>query len=69
MVERKMFILESYYARGSNKQMWRNTTPAGINWYASVDNFTFVSPEICRPGVVEQVSGLQALLESSGDKW
>ena len=69
MAERKLFILESYYARGSNKQMWRNTTPGGLSWYANIDNFTFVLPEICRAGVVEQITGLQTLLESSGDKW
>ncbi|KAJ9612051.1 hypothetical protein H2200_003646 [Cladophialophora chaetospira] len=69
MVERKLFILEAYYIQGNNRQMWRVTTPGGLSWYANIEEFTFIPLEICRTGVLEQVSAIQALLESSGDKW
>jgi hypothetical protein len=68
MVERKLFILESYYQRGSNEQRWRITSE-GLTWREEVDKYTFVKPEICRVGVVVEVTRVQSLLQSSGDTW
>ncbi|KIW71422.1 hypothetical protein PV04_03591 [Phialophora macrospora] len=69
MIERKLFILESYYQRGSNKQMWRIINSEGLSWREDVNQYTFVKPSICRVGVVVEVTRVQSLLESSGDTW
>jgi len=70
MIERKLFILEPYYTtRDGNQQMWRVTNPGGLGWYANISEYTFIPPDACRIGVVEQISAVQAFLESSGDKW
>ncbi|ETI23196.1 hypothetical protein G647_04993 [Cladophialophora carrionii CBS 160.54] len=69
MVERKLFILESYYQRGSNEQKWRIINSEGLSWREDIDQYTFVKPSICRIGVVVEVTRVQSLLQSSGDTW
>ena len=69
MVERKLFILESYYSFDRRVQMWRVTNPEGISWYEDIDQYSFVPLSYCRAGVVTEVSKIQSKLQASGNKW
>lgn len=68
MTDRRLLMLESYYSINSDKQKWRLTNPPGLPFHDDVDQFAFVRPADCRPGVIDEVSKVISLL-AGRDEW
>lgn len=68
MIERRLLMLESYYTKDADKQMWRLTNPPGLPFHDDVNEFVFVRPAHCRPAVVDEVSKVISLL-SANEEW
>ncbi|EXJ71929.1 uncharacterized protein A1O5_04430 [Cladophialophora psammophila CBS 110553] len=68
MIERRLLMLESYYTKDTNRQSWRITNPPGLPFYDSINDYEFVRPAHCRPGVIDEVSKVISLMSTS-DEW
>ncbi|OAP56930.1 hypothetical protein AYL99_09042 [Fonsecaea erecta] len=67
MAERRLVILESFYLKDNNKQLWRITNPPGLPFYDSINDYEFVRPAHCRPGVIDEMSKILALMSTTND--
>lgn len=70
MAERRLLMLEAYSTTNEpNKQQWRLTNAPGLPFHDPLDNYTWFQPAHCKPGVVDEVSKVIALMSLSGDEW
>ena len=68
MVERRLLMLEAYYPKDGNKQLWRLTNPPGLPFHDNVTDYSIAKPVYCKPGVVDAVTNVIALMSTS-DEW
>ncbi|KEF61893.1 uncharacterized protein A1O9_03465 [Exophiala aquamarina CBS 119918] len=70
MVERRLLMLESYYATHDSKnQHWRLTNAPGLPFDEPLDNYEWFVPAHCIPALVDEVSRVISLMSLSGDQW
>lgn len=70
MVERRLLMLESYFAtHDSRNQHWRLTNAPGLPFTDPLDMYEWYGPAHCIPALVDEVSKVISLMSLSGDQW
>lgn len=69
MPERRLLILESYSTDNPNREQWRLMNAPGLPFSDDLRQYVFYEPVHCRPAVLDEITKVLSLFNSSYGVW
>lgn len=69
MPERRLLILESYTTTSPDREQWRLMNAPGLPFADDLRQYAFFEPVHCKPGVLDEITKVLSLLNSTLDAW